>query len=73
MKKITKYLVFILMIMVVLAALVSSLLIPTEDTSSQYVKRDADELRAFYTTLYFSNNGDGAVIALENNKLPVLV
>ena len=68
MKKITKYLVFILIIMVVIAALVSTLFITEDPTQSKYVKRDADELRAYYTTLYFSNTGNGSVIALENGK-----
>lgn len=68
MKRITKYLIFILIVMIVTAALISTLLINDNFTKSKYIKRDADELRAYYTSLYFDYTGDGSVIALENGK-----
>ena len=34
-------------------------------TLSRYVKRERDEIRAYYTSLYFDSTGEGKTIALE--------
>lgn len=36
-------------------------------TLSRYIKREQDEIRAYYTSLYFDSTGKGKTIALENN------
>lgn len=36
-------------------------------TISRYIKRDQDEIRAHYTSLYFASTGEGKTIALEDN------
>lgn len=52
----------------VMLGLVSVLHVNRDDTESRYIKRDRDEIRASYTSLYFDTTGDGSVIALENGK-----
>ena len=36
-------------------------------TLTRYIKREQDEIKAYYTSLYFDTNGNGKTIALENN------
>ena len=36
-------------------------------TLARYIKREKDEVKAYYTALYFDGTGDGTGIALENN------
>ena len=36
-------------------------------TIARYIKREQDEIKAYYTSLYFDSNGYGKTIALENN------
>ena len=36
-------------------------------TLTRYIKREQDEIKAYYTSLYFDTNGQGKTIALENS------
>ena len=49
----------------VLLVMVCSMLVT--GTKTRYIKREQDEVRAYYTGLYFAENGDGSPVALENN------
>lgn len=68
MRKLSSYVISTLILLVVIAALISTVLVPQDNTSSKYIKRDSDELRAYYTSLFFDYTGDGSVIALENGQ-----
>ena len=48
----------------VLTVMVCSLLVT--DTKTRYIKREQDEVRAYYTGLYCSNTGGDRAVALEN-------
>ena len=37
-------------------------------TLTRYIYREQDEIKAYYTALYFASNGDGKTIAMENNE-----
>lgn len=45
------------------------LIIPIEmnKTGTRYIQSEKDEIRAYYTALYFDGTGEGNCIALENN------
>ena len=42
-------------------------------TLTRYIKREQDEIKAYYTSLYFDTNGNGKTIALENNVGHIVV
>ncbi len=52
-----------LIITLILVYITQAWLVPT---LSRYVKRERDEIRAYYTSLYFDTTGHGKTIALED-------
>ena len=60
--------------MSVLIVLISSLILVYISTAwllptfSRYIKRTEDEIRAYYTSLYFASTGEGKTIALEDGE-----
>ncbi len=38
-----------------------------DPTSTRYIKREKDEVKAYYSSLYFQATGEGSGISLENN------
>jgi len=50
-------------ILVVMLGLTSS----HNPTSTRYIKREKDEIKAYYSSLYFDATGEGSGIAIENN------
>ena len=36
-------------------------------TISRYIKREQDEIKAYYTSLYFASDGEGKSLAVESN------
>lgn len=53
-----------LIITLILIYIAQAWLVPT---LSRYVKRERDEIKAYYTSLHFSTTGQGKTIALEND------
>lgn len=64
-KRFFRLLSVLVILVSILTVMVCSLIV--EDTSTRYIKREQDEIRAYYTGLYFDQNGDGSPVALENN------
>ena len=64
-KRFFRLLSVLVILVSILTVMVCSLIV--EDTSTRYIKREQDEIRAYYTGLYFAQNGDGSPVALENN------
>ena len=64
-KRFFRLLSVLIILVTVLTVMVCSLLVT--DTKTRYIKREQDEIRAYYTDLYCDNTGDGSVVALENS------
>lgn len=63
-KRFFRLLSVLIILVTILTVMVCSLLVT--DTKTRYIKREQDEIRAYYTDLYCDNTGDGSVVALEN-------
>lgn len=64
-KRFFRLLTVLIMLSSVLLVMVCSMF--AVKTSTRYIKREQDEIRAYYTGLYFDQTGDGSPVALENN------
>lgn len=51
-----------MLILLIVFYILSAWLVPT---LSRYIKREQDEIRGYYTALYFTSTGEGKTIALE--------
>ena len=59
-----------LMLATILAVMITSyivLAVITEYTKTRLIQRKEDEVKAYYTALYFDGTGEGSAIALDNN------
>ena len=59
-----------LMLATILAVMITSyivLAVITDYTKTRLIQRKEDEVKAYYTALYFDGTGEGSAIALDNN------
>ncbi len=57
----------LLVLIVILIIMIIAIDAPKNKTSTRYIKREKDEIRAYYTSLYFDGTGQGSGVAIENN------
>ena len=54
-------------IALVMIAVFVSITLVNDYTKTRLIQRKEDEVKAYYTALYFSGTGEGSAIALDNN------
>ena len=54
-------------ICVLLLTILVSIVVVGDKTKTRLIQRKEDEVKAYYTALYFSGTGEGSAIALDNN------
>lgn len=59
--------IFVLSLILILTILVYLFEAGIISTITRYIRREKDEIKAYYTSLYFNTDGNGKAIALENN------
>lgn len=66
-RKLKSLLSLLFVLIIVLLVMFISTYLSEEPTSTRYIKREKDEIRAYYTALYFDGTGQGSGVAIENN------
>lgn len=46
----------------------TSMMLVNEYTSTRLIQRKQDEVKAYYTALYFDSNGEGSAVAIDNKE-----
>lgn len=54
-------------ILLVMIATFTSMVLVSEYTRTRLIQRKQDEVKAYYTALYFDSTGEGSAIAIDNN------
>lgn len=61
-----KFKLFIIILIILIGVIIGSYQLITF-TNTRYIKKEKDEIRGYYTSLYFQGTGEGNCIVLENN------